>query len=190
MPVPESFLLDYPAVMPLLVFLAEVTVVTIGTIRIIFVSRGKRLLAPFLGFFEVTIWLLAMVQIMKNLSNVGCFLGYVGGFTVGTLLGILIENKLAIGSLFVRVVTNKDAGALVESLKAANYGVTSMDGQGTTGPVQIVFTVIKRKDLHNVLTIVKCFDPRAFYSVDELQAASQGDTETKQASSLLVRIWR
>ena len=87
-----------------MIFLAEMTVVTCGTLRIIFVSRGHKLLAPCLGFFEIVIWLFAISQVMKHLSNGWCFLAFACGFTVGNFLGILIEKKLAMGLAQVCIV--------------------------------------------------------------------------------------
>ena len=92
-------------ILPLLIFFAELIVVTISTVRIIFVSRGRKYLAPVLGFFEITIWLFAIGQIMQNLSDLGCFVAFAGGFTVGNFLGVLIEQRLAIGHAVVRLVT-------------------------------------------------------------------------------------
>jgi uncharacterized protein YebE (UPF0316 family) len=160
--------------LPLLVFLAELCVVTIGTIRIIFVARGMKVLAPVLGFFEVSIWLFAIGQIMQNLSDVGCYLAFAGGFTAGNFLGVIIEKKLAIGSVVIRVITAKDANHLMEALQAAEYGVTTIDAHGSTGPVKIVFTAVRRKELDSVVAIIKGFDPKAFYSVDDLQSLEAG----------------
>lgn len=177
--------------LPLIIFLAEVGVVTISTLRIIFVARGKKYLAPLLGTFEIVIWLYAVGQIMQNLSDVSCYLAFAGGFTTGNYLGILIEQKLALGSVVVRIITNKDARPLTESLQAAEYGVTSMDGRGATGPVQIVFSVIKRKELAHVVAIVQRFDRRAFYSVDDLHTAAQGIfPEARTVSAVWPRSWR
>jgi uncharacterized protein YebE (UPF0316 family) len=160
--------------LPLLVFLAELCVVTLGTMRIIFVSRGMKVLAPILGIFEISIWLFAIGQIMQNLSNLGCYLGFAAGFTIGNFCGVFIERKLAIGTALVRIITNKEPGELIKGLQAAQFGVTSLDAQGSTGPVTVVLTVVKRKELAAVLDIVKRFDPRAFYSVDEIQSAAAG----------------
>src|SRR4051794_5677161 len=110
--------------MPLLIFLAEVCVVTLGTVRIISVSRGRKLLAPLLGFFEVAIWLFAIGQVMKNLGDLGCNLAFAGGFTLGNFLGILLEGRLALGTLLVRIITPRDTARLAEGLRAAGYGVT------------------------------------------------------------------
>lgn len=160
--------------LPVVIFFAELFVVTLGTIRIVFVSRGMKLLAPAIGFFEIIIWLFAISQIMRNLTSVPCYAAFAGGFTVGSYLGILIPEKLALGTMVVRIITKRDAGALLDQLRAANFGVTCVDGQGATGPVQIVFTVVKRKELRMVVKIIHEFDGSTFYSVDELQMASHG----------------
>jgi uncharacterized protein YebE (UPF0316 family) len=160
--------------LPLLVFLAELCVVTIGTIKIIFVARGMKLLAPLLGFFEVSIWLFAISQILQNLSDVGLSFAFAGGFTAGNFLGVIIEKKLAIGSVVVRVITPRDVTDLIGGLHAADYGVTTIDAQGATGPVKIVFTIVRRKELEHVVSIIKAFDANAFYSVDDLQSLQAG----------------
>lgn len=160
--------------LPSLVFVAELCVVTISTIRVIFLSRGLRTQAAILGFFEISIWLFAIGQIMQNLSDWGCYLGFAGGFTLGNYLGVSIERKLAIGTLVVRIITPKDAGTLVRNLQASRFGVTSIDAEGVNGPVKIIFTVIPRRKLHAVETIVRQFNPKAFYSVEEIQSAESG----------------
>src|SRR6266567_75819 len=133
--------------LPLLVFVAELCVVTIGTIRIIFVARGMKRLAPILGIFEVSIWLFAIGQIMKNLSDLSCYCAFASGFGVGTYLGIIIENKLALGDVMVLITSHRETASLIENLKCADFGVTRLDAQGATGPVQVVSSVIKRKEL-------------------------------------------
>src|SRR3954447_12833495 len=84
---------------PLFIFAAETCVVTLSTLRTIFLARGRKYLAPTLGFFEVSLWLIAIGEVMKNLSDVRCSLAFAGGFTLGNFLGILIEQKLALGSV-------------------------------------------------------------------------------------------
>jgi uncharacterized protein YebE (UPF0316 family) len=165
---------ETPLWLPVLVFVAETCVVTLATLRIIFVSRGMKFLASGIGFFEITIWLFAIGQIMRNLDNVGCFLGFAAGFTLGNWLGVLIENKLALGTQVVRVITGHDATELMEDLKDAGFGVTRILAEGTTGPVQIVFSVIQRKELRQAVTLIRRFDEKAFYSVEDVQAAAAG----------------
>ena len=160
--------------LPLVIFGAELCVVTLCTVRIIFLSRGRKVPASILGFFEVTIWLFAIGQIMQNLSDLSCHFAFAAGFTVGNFLGVVIEKRLAIGNLVVQAITHKNASALTNRLRSAEYGVTVLDAAGALGPVKVIFTVIPRRDLDAVLAIIRGFDSRAFYSVDEIQSAGPG----------------
>jgi uncharacterized protein YebE (UPF0316 family) len=159
---------------PLLIFAAEVCVVTVSTMRIIAIARGQTFLAPVLGFFEITTWLFAIGQTMQNLNNVACFFAFALGFTLGNFLGMLIEKMLALGTVVVRVITHRDAQELIDCLRSASYGVTCVDGHGATGPVQIVMTVVKRKQLAEVVALIEAHHPQAFYAVDEVQSAAAG----------------
>ena len=119
-----------PFTIPLSIFLAEVCVVTTGTLRIIFVARGQTVLAPILGFVEVLTWLFAIGLTMQNLSNWTCCASFALGFAVGNWLGIVIEKWLALGAAVVRVITHRDADVLIAALRTLGYGVTTMGRRG------------------------------------------------------------
>jgi uncharacterized protein YebE (UPF0316 family) len=159
---------------PLLIFVAEVCVVTLNTLRTIFVSRGHKYLAPMLGFFEVLTWLLAMRQVMQNLDAWSCFFAFALGFTLGNFLGMIIEKKLALGLVSVRIITPLDPTSLIAQLRSANFGVTCSEGRGASGKVQIVMTVLKRRQLPEVVSLIETYHPSAFYAVDEVQSACEG----------------
>jgi uncharacterized protein YebE (UPF0316 family) len=167
------------------IFVAEMVVVTLCTLRTIFLSRGMRLLAPMLGFFEVSMWLFAIGEVMRNLGDVRCALAFSSGFTAGTFLGILLEQKIALGSVMVRTITNKEVAPLLHGLREAGYGVTCLDGQGATGPVQVVFTVVPRRELPAVTALLKAFDPGVFYSIDALQTAAAGVAPARRRLALV-----
>jgi uncharacterized protein YebE (UPF0316 family) len=161
-------------ILPLLIFIARVFDVTFGTLRIIFISKGEKFLAPFFGFFEIMIWLFAIGQVMQNLTNIYYYMAYACGFAMGNYVGIYIEEKMAIGTLVVRIITKKDASALIEALRSRNYGITIVDARGATGNVKLIFTVIKRNDADEVVGMIKHFNPKAFFSIEEARAASEG----------------
>jgi uncharacterized protein YebE (UPF0316 family) len=142
--------------------------------RIIFVARGYKLAAPALGLFEICLWLFAAGVTMKNLDQWHCCAAFALGFTLGSYLGILIDKWLALGTVTVRIFTHRHAGNLVEQLRAANFGVTSVDGEGATGKVRIHMTVVKRRQLADVTALIETHYPGAFYAVDELQSACEG----------------
>ncbi len=161
-------------VLPFLIFLARVCDVTLGTLRIIFVSRGLKFLAPLVGFFESLIWLLAIGQIVQSLTNPVLYIAYAAGFSCGNYAGIYLEEKIAMGLLCVRTITNEDATELIEYLKAQEFGVTSVSASGISGQVRLILSIIKRKDLKKLLSIIKDKAPRAFISVEDVRTASEG----------------
>ena len=179
-------------ILPLLIFLARVADVSIGTIRLIFISRGLKYLAPVVGFFEILIWLLAIGQIMKNLSNPVCYIAYAGGFAMGNFVGMWIAEKLSLGVVLIRVVTKKDAAELVEYFKSSDYGITCVDGHGTAGQVKVVFTIVPRREVKRVVALINKFNPQAFYSIEEVGFVEKGIFPTKSVGSFtnFVRLFR
>ena len=161
-------------ILPALIFIARVADVSIGTVRVIFIAGGMKYLAPVVGFFEILIWLLAIGQIMKNLSNPVCYIAYAGGFAMGNFVGIWIAEKLSLGVVLLRVVTKSDAVELVQSLNSAGHGVTSVDGQGANGKVKVIFTIVPRREVEGVVGLIKKFNPKAFYSIEEVGFVEKG----------------
>lgn len=160
--------------LPLMIFGARVADVTLGTMRIIAVSKGKRHVAPLLGFVEVIIWLLAMAQVISDVRNVFFYLAYGGGFATGTYVGLLIEDKLAQGKFIVRIITKLDASALIDALHQFGLGTTSLPAAGMDETVIIILCVVNKKDLKDVNTAIQAHNPNAFISVEQLHSASGG----------------
>lgn len=158
---------------PILIFFARVADVSMGTIRIIFVSRGIRLLSSVIAFFEILIWLVAITQIMSNLTNVINYIAYAAGFAAGNFLGITIEKFISLGTSMIRIVTGKEATELVNYLKSKGYGVTSVDARGSFGAVKIIFTVVKRKNINSILKTIKKFNPNSFYTIEDIRFVSE-----------------
>jgi len=158
---------------PLLIFAARMTDVTLGTLRSVLASKGKKQIVPFIGFFEVLIWLFAISSILKNLHNLASYIAWAGGYATGIYLGLAIEEKLAIGNQVMRIITNQDCEKLIEHIKQANFGLTVLDGQGARGPVKLIFIVLKRKEVDNIINLIDLYNPNAFYSVEDVKEANQ-----------------
>ena len=164
----------YYLVLPIIIFLARICDVSIGTLRIIFVSRGKKNIAPILGFFEVLIWIIVIGKIMQNASNMACYIGYAAGFATGNYVGMLIEEKLAMGFVVVRIITPIDAFELKNALLKAEIGTTTIPAEGAVGKVDVIFTSIQRSDLPKVVELIQIHNPKAFYTVEDLKYVSEG----------------
>jgi uncharacterized protein YebE (UPF0316 family) len=158
---------------PALIFFARIMDVSIGTVRVIFITRGFRLLAPLLGFVEVIIWLVAIQNILANLTNVMCYIAYGGGFAMGTYIGMVIEERISIGRVLIRVITRKDAKDLLEAMVKARYVGTTTGAEGPDGSVNLIISVIKRHDIRKVLALIKKHDPRAFYAIEDVRFARE-----------------
>ncbi len=159
---------------PLMIFLARTSDVTLATLRNIFLSKNFRYVVPFMGFVEVLIWLMAVTQIVRNLSNWLGYIAFAAGYSMGIFVGIKIEERLALGMQAIRIITHRDSTGLMHSLKERSYGVTTMDAQGAHGPVKVIFVVVKRKSLEEVERLISLHNPNAFYSIEDIRTASQG----------------
>lgn len=175
----------YPLALPLFIFFARIADVTLGTLRIIALSRGWKRLAPLLGFVEVFIWIVAISQLVRNLTHFSSYLAYAAGFAAGNYLGMFIEEKLAIGTLTLRIFAVHEGEDLSKRLAEAGFGVTVLDGHGASGPVKVLFTTIHRRELPQVVQIIQEVNPKIFYSVEEVRTSSQGVFHPKRRQQLL-----
>ena len=161
-------------ILPILNFLSRLGDVTMATLRHIFVSKGFKKIVPILGFFEVLIWLVAMRQVFSHLDNFACFLAWAAGFSAGTYLGMYIEERLAIGTQIIRIISNEDITHLTVALKTSNQGITIVDGHGAVGPVKLIFTIVKRTNKKEVIDLIHLHTPKAFYSIEDVKGSEHG----------------
>ena len=173
-------------VLPFLIFIARILDVSIGTIRIVMVSKGQKVWAPILGFFEVLIWLIAISRIFQNLDNWMNYVAYAGGFATGNYIGLIIEEKLAMGIVKIQIITRKNAADLIVNLRHAGYGITHHEARGSSETVSIIYSIIKRNEIQKVENIVKTTNPKAFYSIEDVKSVSHGIFPVREA----VRRWR
>ncbi len=182
-------------ILPLLIFTARICDVSIGTMRIIFVSKGKKNIAPILGFFEVLIWITAISKIMQNLDNYVNYVAYAAGFATGNFVGMIIEEKLAMGIQMIRVFTSERGMELVQILNNNGFGATSVEAQGSKEKVSLVYSIVHRNELEKVLNVITCFNPKAFFTVEDVKAVNEGIFNPRKPNSVfpfayILREWR
>jgi uncharacterized protein YebE (UPF0316 family) len=181
--------------LPLLIFMARICDVSIGTMRIIFVSKGKRNIAPVLGFFEVLIWITAISKIMQNLDNYINYIAYAAGFATGNYVGMIIEEKLAMGIQMIRVFAHEKGPELVQLLNLSGYGATVVEANGAREKVHLIYTIVQRNKLGDVLEVINGFNPKAFYTIEDVKAVNEGIFAPKKPNSVfpfsnVLRQWR
>ncbi len=160
-------------VMPVLIFLARVADMSVGTLRVMLTVAGKRSLVPFLGFIESLVWLLAVRQIIQNLDSPISYIAYAAGFGMGIFVGLKVDERLAVGMVIVRVITPNRDPEMIKAIRKAGFGLTVVEGEGQMGPVSLLFVVTDRKKIDNLTGIVKAHLPNAFYTIEGIKYASQ-----------------
>jgi uncharacterized protein YebE (UPF0316 family) len=190
----DSDLFSY-VLMPLLIFMARICDVSIGTLRIIFVSKGKRNIAPILGFFEVLIWITAISKIMQNLDNYVNYVAYAAGFATGNFVGMIIEEKLAMGIQMIRVFAHERGSELVQTLNGNGYGATVVEAHGARERIDLIYTIVRRNELAKVLDVIHGFNPGLFYTIEDVKSANEGIFSPGRPNSIfpfsnVIRQWR
>lgn len=169
-----DFLDQYPFLLPFLIFFGRIFDVTLGTLRIIFVSKGERYKAPIIGFFEVFIWIVIISQILSRANDMIAYLSYAGGYAAGNFVGILIEQRIAYGIVLCRAYTKKNGEELLSKLNNLNIGATMTHGEGSVDKVDIVETVIDRKEMRMLERLLTDFDNNIFYVVEDVRTKQNG----------------
>ena len=172
-------------ILPLLIFFARVCDVTMETVRIVFISKGIRVLAAGIAFFEIVIWLLAVEVVMRDLSNIANFLAYASGFAMGTYVGLLVEEKISIGMVILRIVTTDDShNAIADFLKSENHGVTTLDAKGSRGSVTMILSLVNRSELPRINRALERINPHAFFSIEDIRYVNEGVFRPRSSGSL------
>ena len=161
-------------VLPLIIFFARICDVSLGTMRIVFISKGKKNIAPILGFFELFIWIVIINEIFKSADSIVCYFAYAGGYAAGNYIGMNIEERLAIGSQLIKVFSSKDVSSLQKSLNEAGFGTTVVEGDGSAGKVRILYLVINRKTAEQAKKMLIEFDPLIFYVIEDVRLVKSG----------------
>jgi len=156
-------------VVPLLIMVARIFDVSLGTIRIILIGKGYKNVAPVIGFFEILIWIIVVGQIMQHLDRWLYYVAYATGYALGTLIGMKLENKLSLGQVVVRVFATIDSNELIACFKDNNYNFTTVEAYGKFGPVKIIFMITQRHLLNQTLKLIEKHNPASFYSVEDVR---------------------
>jgi uncharacterized protein YebE (UPF0316 family) len=163
-----------PAVMPLVIFALRVSDMSLDTLRVLFVIRGRKPQAWFLGFAQSAIWIAAITSVLANLQNPVNIIGYAAGFATGNVVGMMIEERLAIGHGHVRIISSRRGSAIAEAIRGAGYAATEIPGRGKDGTVAIINTSVRRRDIDRVRRAVAQIDEQAFITVEDVRPIHRG----------------
>ena len=170
-------------IMPVLIILARMLDVSFGTLRFVFISKNKKLLASAAGFMEAFVWIMVVGKLLNGSSNIVWLIAYAAGFGIGTYLGLVLSEKMAIGKVMLRVIARREPKRLVAKLISKKYSFTIVDSKNQKGnTTKVLLLTLEAKELSKILHYVKEFNPKAFYSVEEVQSIKEDNIKHAKPS--------
>ena len=157
-----------------LIFSLRVLDMTLDTLRVLFVMRGKKPLVWVLGFFQAAIFVLAITSVLSNLSNLMNIVGYAAGFATGNVIGIAIEQRLAVGFTRLHVISPRRGAAIAEHLREGGYAVTEIPARGKDGMVTMLECSVRRREAIKVDKLIRAVDENAFVTAEEVRPVRRG----------------
>jgi uncharacterized protein YebE (UPF0316 family) len=147
---------------------------SLDTLRVLFVMRGRKGIAWVLGFFQSMIFIAAVTSVLSQLDNPLNLIGYAAGFATGNVLGMLIEERLAIGHIHLWIISPRLGVSMAEELRNEGYGVTEIPARGKDGMVSVLSVSVLRKDVPHVENLVQARDPEAFVTSGDVRPVRRG----------------
>jgi uncharacterized protein YebE (UPF0316 family) len=156
------------------IFALRVSDMSLDTLRVLFVMRGKKQIAWVLGFFQSAIFVLAIGKVLSQVNNPLNIIGYAAGFATGNVVGMIIEEKIAIGHILISVISPRRGSAIVSHLRKNGYAVTELSGRGKDGMVTLLNCSVLRKQVDAVHQLVNEVDPEAFITAEDVRPVRRG----------------
>ncbi len=157
-----------------LIFGLRVTDMTLDTLRVLFVMRGRKPIAWILGFFQALVFVIAITYVLRDLTNPLNIIGYAAGFATGVVVGMAIEQRLAIGHVQMRVISPRRGSGIAEKLRSEGYAVTEVPARGKDGMVTMLNCSVLRKDIGRIRLMVNEVDPEAFITSEDIRPIRRG----------------
>lgn len=158
----------------LFIFSLRISDMTLDTLRVLFVMRGRKLPAWVLGFIQSLIFVVAIGSVLQNLDNPLNIIGYAAGFATGNVIGMVVEERLAIGHILLNIVSPRRGTAIAERLRQEGYAVTEISARGKDGMVTLLNCSVLRKKVEKVRSVVNEVDENAFITADDIRPVRRG----------------
>jgi len=156
------------------IFVLRVMDMSMDTLRMLFVVRGRKGLAWILGAMQSFIIIMAISSVLTGDLNPLAILGYATGFATGNVVGMLIEERLAIGFSWLTIISSTRGALIGEELRKSGFGVTEVSGRGKDGAVTVLHVSARRKEAAQVEKIVLENDPSAFITSEDVRPLRRG----------------
>ncbi len=157
-----------------LIFVLRLISVALGSLRMLMVFRGYRAASWFISLGESLIFIIAVQQVLTGSVGLWEKLAYAAGYATGTILGMWLEERLALGYSNVRIISSRQGPRLAHILRSEGFAITEIPGRGLEGTVGVLECAVPRKQVPEVLRLVQQIDPQAFITIEEIRPPMRG----------------
>ncbi len=157
-----------------LIFGLRVINMTLDTLRIRMMARGQKPLAFIFGVVETLIYLYTLSTVIQNLDNWVNIAAYSLGFGVGSIVGLALDERMAVGYVHLRVISPNRGALISETLRDEGFAVTEFSGRGRDGTVSMLSVSVKRKHARKARALVEQLDEKAFITSEDLTPLRRG----------------
>lgn len=171
-----DFLTSVPLWEIILILFAKIIEVSVSTLRIIYINKGFRKLGTVLSMVEILLWVFIASRVIVGVAEAPLKgIIYSIGFATGVYLGSIIENKLAVGKIFIQAVIMRDeAGKVVNAIRDAGYGVTVLNAQGKVKSRKVLMIFANRKNKDDIIRLINDLDDDALIVTNEVSMIKGG----------------
>ena len=158
----------------LLIFIMRVANMSLDTIRVMMVMRGRKSLAWVMGFIQTLIFIFVLTAVIQDFDNILNIIAYAGGFATGNVVGMWIEDRLALGHTHLRIISMAHGVAIAGRLRKEGFAVTEIIGRGRDGVVSLLNVSVRRRSVNKVCGTVQEVDEDAFITAEALRPIRRG----------------
>lgn len=156
------------------IFIVRVVNVALDTLRFMFTMRGKRTLSWILGFIQSVLFVVVIASVLTEVGNILNIIAYSAGFATGNVVGMTIENRLAIGFTHFSIISRDYSTEIADALRSAGYGVTEIPARGRDSNFMLVDCRVRRRLADEVEQMVLEVDPEAFITTEDVTPRRSG----------------
>jgi len=163
-----------PWIGALVIFGLRVLNMTLDTLRMLFTLRGMKWLSWVVGFIVSLIYVVLLTSVLSNLNNPLYIIAYAAGFATGGVVGMWIEERLAIGFTNIQVISPRRGAVMAQRLRESGFAVTEIPARGKDGMVSMLSLSVRRKQVLSVEKIINECDEAAFVTTEDVRPVSRG----------------
>ena len=171
-----KFLTAAPLLELIIILISKIVEVSVGTLRMIVISKGYRRQGTILSFIEIILWTFIASRVILGIAEAPIKgIVYCIGYSIGVYMGSRIEGRIAMGRVMIQAIVSKENSApLIGGLREKGYAVTTMEAQGRDSEKQVLMIFANRKGKEDIISTIQKLDRTAMIITNDISTLHGG----------------